>query len=47
MEACLEKKQQPTSEVVNVAVHPEDCNGATHKETIGATEDNPGTDVWL
>jgi hypothetical protein len=37
--ASLEKKGPVPEEMTNVAAHPEDFNGATREEAIGATED--------
>jgi hypothetical protein len=37
--ACLEKREQNPEEMADVAAHPENPNGATHEETIGATKD--------
>jgi hypothetical protein len=35
----LSKRKKATTEMTNVAAHPEDSNGTTREETIGATED--------
>jgi hypothetical protein len=38
-ETSKERKEPTPEEMVNVAAHPEDFNGATWEETIGASED--------
>jgi hypothetical protein len=39
MEACLERKEPTPVGMANLAEHVEDFNGATHEETVWATED--------